>query len=162
MPSSDNITIRRGAPSDHQPIISVMPDWWDGRDLTASLPKVFFIHFCDTIFIAERAGQLAGFLVGFFSQAAQDVGYIHFVGVHPDLRKAGLGRRLYQKFFRACQAKGRTTVKSCTSPVNKLSIGFHQNMGFTIEPGDSYIDGIPITVDYLGGNNPLVLFKKVL
>ena len=35
------IEIRTGRPSDHEAVISVMPDWWDGRDLTSMLPKVF-------------------------------------------------------------------------------------------------------------------------
>ena len=139
-----------------------MPDWWDGRDLSAMLPKVFFIHFSDTIYIAERHGELAGFLVGFFSQAQEEVGYIHFVGVHPDCRKAGVGRMLYEKFYGACRAQGRGVIKSCTSPVNQLSVGFHQSMGFELEPGDGEVDGIPVTMHYLGENDPKVLFKKTL
>ena len=41
----DNIRIRNGMPSDYERIITVMPEWWDGRDVTALLPKVFFLHF---------------------------------------------------------------------------------------------------------------------
>jgi predicted GNAT superfamily acetyltransferase len=156
------VIIRGGRPSDHQQIIRVLPDWWGGRDLTAMLPKVFFLHFNDTIYIAEKAEQLAGFLVGFYSQADQDTGYVHFVGVHPDCRKFGVGRMLYEKFFDACRAQGRVVVKSCTSPVNKLSVVFHQRMGFEIEPGDGVIDGIPVTTNYLGEKNSKVLFKKTL
>ncbi len=160
--TNSDITIRNATPADHPNIISVMPDWWDGRDLTAMLSKVFFIHFSDTVYIAERNGELAGFLVGFFSQADQNVGYIHFVGVHPEVRKLGVGRMLYEKFFDACLAKGRAMVKSCTSPVNKLSVGFHQRMGFEIEGGDGVLDGLPVTMNYLGENDPKVLFMKAL
>jgi predicted GNAT superfamily acetyltransferase len=161
-PPDDQITIRGGVPEDHQRIIPLMPDWWDGRDLSAMLPKVFFRHFNDTIYIAERAGQLVGFLVGFYSQTDQETGYIHFVGVHPEYRKLGVARMLYGKFFDACRGQGRAIVKSCTSPVNKLSVMFHQAMGFEIESGDSVIDGIPVTTDYLGENDSKVLFKKIL
>lgn len=139
-----------------------MPDWWNGRDLTSMLPKVFFIHFHNTIFIAELKNEFVGFLVGFFSQTDETVGYIHFVGVHPNYRETGIGRLLYQKFYDACKTNNRSIVKSCTSPINKLSIQFHQRMGFEIEPGDGMIDGVPVTLNYLAQNDSKVLFRKEL
>lgn len=157
------ITIRNGTPEDYETIIGVMPMWWDGRDLTHMIMKLFFYHFKDTIFIAEKEGELTGFLVGFLSQSAADQGYIHFAGVHPDHRKAGLGRTLFQNFFNICKQHGRNVVRSCTSPINKQSIAFHQRMGFDILPGDSEIDGLPVTTDYHKKNDtPKVLFRKVL
>lgn len=158
----NNIKIRNGRPSDHENVISVMPDWWDGRDLTSMLPKVFFIHFHNTIYIAELKNELVGFLVGFLSQTDDKVGYIHFVGVHPNHRKIGVGRLLYQKFYDFCIAKSRSIVKSCTSPINKLSIDFHLRMGFVIEPGDGIVDGVPVTMNFLRKNDPKVLFRKEL
>jgi ribosomal protein S18 acetylase RimI-like enzyme len=162
MERSDKIEIRNAEPSDHLRVINVMPQWWGGRDLRSSVLKVFFIHFCNTIFIAQKGDELVGFLVGFLSQTDSKEGYIHFAGVHPDMRKIGLGRNLYQKFFETCLEHSRSIVRSCTSPVNKLSIGFHQHMGFTIEPGDSIVDGIPVTMNYLRENDPKVLFMKEL
>ncbi|MBN2039188.1 MAG: GNAT family N-acetyltransferase [Spirochaetes bacterium] len=158
----NKVSIRNARPSDHQNIVSVMPEWWGGRDLSSSVLKVFFIHFNNTSYIAEINGELAGFLVGFFSQTEEKTGYIHFVGVHPGFRKAGVGRILYQTFFDACGANGRIIVKSCTSPINKLSINFHRHMGFEIEPGDMLIDGIPVSSNFLRENDPKVLFRKEL
>ena len=158
----NQIEIRNAKPSDHSRVINVMPQWWGGRDLSASVPKVFFIHFYNTIFIAHKGNELVGFLVGFLSQTDDKEGYIHFAGVHPDMRKVGLGRALFQKFFEVCTAHSRSIVRSCTSPVNKLSIGFHQRMGFVIEPGDKIVDGVPVVMNYLRENDPKVLFKKEL
>ena len=118
----DEVKIRNGKPLDHENIVSVMVDWWDGRDLSPAVLKVFFIHFKNTTFIAQIGNQLVGFLIGFMSQCEEGVGYIHFAGVHPQFRRAGIGRLLYEKFYAACKANGRSIVKSCTSPVNKLSI----------------------------------------
>lgn len=162
MNAIDHITIRNAGPSDHENVISVMPSWWDGRDLTSMLPKVFFVHFRNTAYIVELNETMVGFLVGFLSQVDERVGYIHFVGVHPEYRKAGIGRRLYQRFYDACTTNDRWIVKSCTSPINKLSIGFHLRMGFTIEPGDGVVDGVPVTMNYLRANDPKVLFLKEL
>jgi len=158
----NEVRIRNARPSDHGKVISVMPEWWGGRDLSSSVLKIFFIHFTNTTFIAEINNQLVGFLVGFLSQSEEKVGYVHFAGVHPKFRKAGIGRLLVEEFYKVCKTKNRTIVKSCTSPINKLSIAFHQKMGFTIEPGDGMIDGVPVTLDYLGKDNPKVLFRKEL
>ena len=158
----DDVIIRNGQPLDHDNIISVMPEWWGGRDLSSSVLKVFFIHFKNTTFIAEIDGRLVGFLVGFMSQSEANVGYIHFAGVHPQFRKVGIGRLLYEEFCFVCKANDRSIVKSCTSPVNKLSINFHQKIGFEIEQGNGVVDDVSVTLDYLGKGNPKVLFKKVL
>lgn len=162
MSELDHVKIRKGKPLDHEKVVSVMPMWWGGRDLSFSVLKIFFIHFSKTTFIAEIGDELIGFLVGFMSQSEERVGYIHFVGVHPQFRKFGIGRRLYEKFYAACKANGRSIVKSCTSPVNKLSINFHRKMGFEIEAGNGIVDEVPVTLDYLGKGNPKVLFKKIL
>lgn len=160
--AAKDLILRNGGPSDYENVIAVMPDWWNGRDLTSMLPKIFFIHFHNTIYIAELKNELVGFLVGFLSQSDDNVGYIHFLGVHPNYRKAGIGRLLYQKFYDACKTNGRAIIKSCTSPINKLSIAFHLRMGFIIEPGDGKVDGVSVTMDYMRKNDPKVLFRKEL
>ena len=134
-----DIKIRNAEPSDYHRIISVVPGWWDGRDLTAMLPELFFDHFCDTSFVVEQGTELIGFLVGFMSQARLQEAYIHFVGVHPDYRKKGIGATLYENFFEICRKRGRTIVRSITSPVNTGSIAFHTSMGFQVERGDKEI-----------------------
>ncbi|MDB4444183.1 GNAT family N-acetyltransferase [bacterium] len=156
------IRIRKADPSDHSEIISVMQYWWDGRDLTAMLPRLFLIHFNDTSLVIEKDAEFIGFLVGFLSQSRKDEAYIHFVGIHPNHRKRGLGGALYERFFRFCREQGRMIIRSCTSPVNRGSIAFHTRMGFQIESGDSQVDGIPVTVDYNGPNDDKVLFTKYL
>jgi ribosomal protein S18 acetylase RimI-like enzyme len=158
----DGITIRYAVPSDHPRIISVMPEWWGGRDLTGMLPKLFLVHFHHTSLVAERDGEFVGFLVGFLSPSRKHEGYIHFVGVHPDFRKKGLGREIYRRFFSICREHGRSLVRSCTSPVNKGSIDFHKKLGFAIDAGDGAVDGVPVTPDYNRPNDPKVLFKKYL
>jgi ribosomal protein S18 acetylase RimI-like enzyme len=154
--------IRQIRPSDYRPVISVIDGWWNGRHMADMLPRLFFEHFTDTSFAAERDGELAGFLVGFVSQSHPAEAYIHFVGVHPDERGRGLGRQLYERFFAAVQARGRDLVRALTAPVNQGSVRFHQRMGFDIEPGDSEVDGIAVTSGYDGDGNDRVRFVKHL
>ena len=130
------IKTRNAIPSDHARITAVMPAWWGGRDLTAMLPNLFLIHFSDTCFVVEQGTELVGFLVAFLSQSLPDEAYIHFVGVHPDFRKAGVGADLYERFFKICRERGRTIVRARTSLVNTGSINFHTRMGFQVEYGE--------------------------
>jgi ribosomal protein S18 acetylase RimI-like enzyme len=158
----DDLTIRNIEPSDYQPIISVLNDWWGNRNMNDMLPKLFFVHFRNTSFVAEHEGKIVGFLIGFLSQTFPDQAYIHFAGVHPDYRRKGLARKFYRHFFESAQKHGCKIVRSVTSPVNKLSIAFHLRMGFSIEPGDILIEGISVAENYDGYGGDRVLFVKLL
>ncbi|HEU5490577.1 MAG TPA: GNAT family N-acetyltransferase [Gaiellaceae bacterium] len=118
------------------------------------LPKLFFIHFEGTSFVAEAAdGELLGFVCGFLSQTADNEAYIHFVGVTPDDRGEGLGRTLYEHFFQEVRANGRTVVRCVTSPLNQGSLAFHEALGFEVER---------IAEDYDGPGEDRVLLVKQL
>jgi ribosomal protein S18 acetylase RimI-like enzyme len=133
------MVIRHSEPADYGRVISVVDDWWGGRAMAAMLPKLFFVHFRDTSFVAEADGELAGFLCGFRSQTYDDEAYVHFVGVDPAQRGAGLGRLLYERFFEA--VRPRSVVRAVTSPVNERSVAFHQAIGFEVERVDDEYDG---------------------
>ena len=131
--------IRHAEPQDYGSVIAVIDDWWGGRQMAAMLPKLFFVHFRDTSFVAEDDGLLAGFLCGFRSQTFDDEAYIHFVGVDPAHRGAGLARELYERFFAAIAP--RRTVRAVTSPVNEQSVAFHRALGFEVDRIDEDYDG---------------------
>ena len=152
-------TLRYLEETDFQPIIQVVDDWWGGRSVAVLLQRLFFVHFRPTSFVVEENGPIQGFLVGFCSQTTPTQAYIHFVGTHPQHRGKGIGRRLYQHFFEVVSALGCTEVLCITSPVNKGSIAFHRHMGFEILPGDTTIDGIPVTSNHDGWGRVHVLFR---
>lgn len=158
----NELVIRHAKPSDYPPIIAVVDAWWDGRPMAAMLPKLFFVHFQPTSFVAEQGGEIVGFVVGFVSQTFPDVAYLHFVGVHPGFRGSGLGRTLYERFFAAAKDLNCRMVRCVTSPVNKGSIAFHRRMGFYVEAGDKIIDGIAVHESYDGKGEDRVLFCKAL
>jgi ribosomal protein S18 acetylase RimI-like enzyme len=134
--------IRHAEPADYGRVIGVVNTWWAGRQMAPMLPKLFFVHFESTSFVAEDDdGELAGFLVGFLSQTHDDEAYVHFVGVDPRQRGSGLGRELYEHFFAAVRAEGRSVVRCVTSPVNADSVAFHESIGFRVERVDENYDG---------------------
>jgi ribosomal protein S18 acetylase RimI-like enzyme len=135
------LNIRPAEPTDHARVAAVIDDWWGGRRMRDMLPRLFFTHFRDTSFVAEEDGELAGFLCGFLSQTYPDQAYVHFVGVSPAHRGAGLARELYERFFTAARAAGRTSVHCVTSPQNAGSIAFHGRLGFEVEAEVEGYDG---------------------
>jgi ribosomal protein S18 acetylase RimI-like enzyme len=137
-----SITIRPAQPSDYGRVIGRVNVWWGGRDMAPMLPKLFFVHFEGTSFVAEDDdGQLAGFVCGFVSQTDPSEAYVHFVGIDPSRRGTGLGRKLYERFFAAARGHGCTTVRCVTAPGNEQSLSFHEALGFSVERVSEDYDG---------------------
>jgi GNAT superfamily N-acetyltransferase len=156
------MNIRPISERDHTPIIAVVDQWWGGRPMAGLLPRLFFAHFQDTSYVIEEEDLIIAFLIGFVSQSRPSQAYIHFVGIHPDHRKRGLGKRLYELLFETVRARGCDQVRCITAPINSSSIAFHRHMGFQIEKSDQERDGVPFTADYDGPGHDRVLFVKTL
>jgi GNAT superfamily N-acetyltransferase len=157
-----SFNFRHAEASDYQPNISVINEWWGGRIMADMLPKLFFVHFRQTSFVVAEDGNIIGFLIGFTSQTFPHEAYIHFLGVHPEYRKNGLGSALYERFFQAVKTLGCNRVSCVTSPVNKASVTFHLRMGFSIDPSEKAVEGISVVKDYDGRGEDRVLFSKIL
>ena len=153
-PTISRVDIRHAKPSDYGRVIGLVNVWWGGREMAPMLPKLFFIHFEGTSFVAEdEEGELVGFVIGFLSQTSDDEAYIHFVGVDPEHRGEGLGHALYERFFEEVRTSGRSVVRCVTSPVNDRSVAFHESLGFEVER---------VVEDYDGPGEDRVLLVKRL
>jgi ribosomal protein S18 acetylase RimI-like enzyme len=149
-----SVAIRHAKPSDYGRVIGRVNVWWGGREMEPMLPRLFFLHFEGTSFVAEDGDELAGFVCGFLSQTEPHEAYIHFVGVAPEYRGAGLGRTLYERFFEEVRAQGRTVVRCVTSPANEVSVGFHDALGFEVDR---------VARDYDGpGEDRVLLVKRLI
>ena len=145
--------IRHAEPGDHARVAAVIDDWWGGRRMRDMLPRLFFTHFRDTSFVAEDGtGGIAGFLCGFLSQTYADQAYVHFVGVAPAKRGAGLARALYERssMLRGPPAAHRSTVSPRRStPARSRST----KLGFVAE---AEVEG------YDGSDESRVLLRRAL
>jgi GNAT superfamily N-acetyltransferase len=164
-----DLAVRHPAEDDHARVQAVMAEWWGGLGGEAGtlqrallLPRLFFQHFTDTSYLAERHQQLVAFLIGFLSQSQPGVAYVHFVGVHPAHRRAGLGAALYERFIDQVSRRGIATVKCITGPANRTSIAFHVGLGFELEPSGNVVDGVPVHSDYDGPGLDRVTFVREL
>ncbi|MFI9047785.1 GNAT family N-acetyltransferase [Streptomyces sp. NPDC053427] len=165
------MTLRRPAGSDHPRLQVALAEWWGGQGGAAGalqrqllVPRLFLQHFAETSCLVERAdGTLHAFLIGFLSQTEPKAAYIHFVGVHPEGQRSGVGSALYHRFFDTVRALDRTQVRCITSPTNHNSIAYHTRMGFRLEPGDHVDDhGVPVHRDYDGPGLDRVSFVRDL
>ena len=148
------LTVRHAKPSDYGRVIGRVNVWWGGREMAPILPRLFFLHFEGTSFVADDdEGELAGFVCGFLSQTDPNEAYIHFVGVSPARRGEGIGRTLYERFFTEARAQGRSLIRCVTSPANEDSIAFHEALGFEVDR---------VAEDYDGPGEDRVLLLKRL
>jgi predicted GNAT superfamily acetyltransferase len=148
------VEIRHAQPADYGRVISRVNAWWGGREMAPMLPRLFFVHFEGTSYVVDDdEGQLAAFLIGFHSQSDREEAYVHFVGVAPERRGEGLGRKLYERFFDDARSAGRAVVRCVTSPANGDSVAFHRALGFELER---------VAQDYDGPGEDRVLLVKRL
>lgn len=162
---ANDVTLRRPVEEDYLRVVGVVDDWWDGRALHVLLPRLWFQHFTGTSWLAEdAAGRLAGFLVGFISPDHPEVAYCHMVATDPNLRHLGVGRRLYERFFKDARTAGAREVQAITWPGNRASVAFHRSMGFIAKggPGTQILYGTPAVAGYDYGLEDRVLLIRPL
>ena len=69
-------------------IVSVIDRWWGGPTSALAHP-LFFHELGENALVVEDEGRIVGFLLGFIT--AKGTGYIHLVGIDPDVRRRGVG-----------------------------------------------------------------------
>jgi GNAT superfamily N-acetyltransferase len=113
---------------------------------------MFFYEFGEHALIAEQDGQVIGFLFGVMVPGPSATGYVHLVGIHPDHRRRGVGKRLYAQFNERCQGAGMKRIKSLASSGHEGPVRFHESMGFESTE----------VADYAGPGRSRVVFVKEL
>jgi GNAT superfamily N-acetyltransferase len=131
-----DVRYRRPTEADYAKVVRGIDDWWGERHVDVLLPRLWLQHFTGTSWLAEAAdGRLAGFLVGFLSPDRADEACCHLIGTNPSLRRQGIGRELYKRFFADARAAERQRVVAVTWPANRVAVAFHVALGFEPERG---------------------------
>ena len=143
--------IRGLTKADYDYIISVLDQWWGGPAGRRADP-MFFYEFGEHALVAESNGQLIGFLLGVLAPAPAATGYVHLVGIHPDHRRRGVGKRLYEQFAERCRGAGMKRLKSLAASGHEGPVRFHESMGFESSE----------VADYAGPGRSRIVFVKEL
>lgn len=149
--------IRGITKQDFDHVVSVLDRWWGGPSREQAHP-IFFYELGEHALIADDGGEVIGFLLGFVSAGGPAdagggrVAYVHLVGIHPDHRRRGVGKRLYEVFLERAKQAGAERAKAITNVGNEGSIEFHRALGFEVLED----------ADYAGPSRPRVVFTKPL
>ena len=142
---------RKITKGDFDQIVEVIDRWWGGPMANFAHP-MFFYELGDNALIVEEDNRLVGFLLGFIVFKPPKTGYVHLVGIHPDFRRKGVGRILYETFTERCRGLGCERMKAITTSGNEGSLRFHQALGWTASEVE----------DYAGPDRKRVVFTKEL
>jgi GNAT superfamily N-acetyltransferase len=156
------MNVRHITKRDFNRIVEVIDHWWGGPIGTFAHP-IFFYELGDQALVIEQGSEMIGFLLGFIvpraehaatASAADSVktGYVHLVGIHPDYRRRGVGRQLYDRFVEESRVAGCLRMKAITTPGNEGSIRFHVALGWNMQDVE----------DYAGPGRRRIVFTKPL
>jgi GNAT superfamily N-acetyltransferase len=154
------MNVRRITKSDFNRIVEVIDHWWGGPISTFAHP-IFFYELGQQALVVEQGVDMIGFLLGFAAPAveapgdaptAPRTGYVHLVGIHPDYRRRGVGRLLYDRFTAGCREAHCLRMKAITTPGHEGSIRFHVALGWNVQEVD----------DYAGPGRRRIVFTKSL
>ena len=143
--------IRGITKADFDYIVSVLDRWWGGPSSERAHP-VFFYELGSDALIAEDGGEVVGFLLGFMATHEPPTAYVHLVGIHPEHRRLGVGKRLYARFTERATEAGASMLKAITTVGNEGSLRFHEALGFVVKEEP----------DYAGRGRSRVVFTKYL
>jgi GNAT superfamily N-acetyltransferase len=152
------MNVRRIEKSDFDRIVEVIDHWWGGPISTFAHP-IFFYELGECALVVENGLEMIGFLLGFQAPGGRAgtvddarTGYVHLVGIHPDHRRRGVGRLLYDSFTQDCREARCSRMKAITAPGNEGSIRFHVALGWDTHEID----------DYAGPGRRRIVFSKQL
>ena len=131
----------------------IIPAYHAGRYLRATL---------DAVLDHAKSANWAAYDASIRRRADRrmEIGYVHFIGVHPDHRRHGIAGRLYKIFAGELKKRGARIISGITADINKLSQAAHRGMGFKFKDSDTVIDSIPVHLDYDGKGRHRVIFYK--
>jgi len=131
------VLVRGITKSDYDFIVSVLDRWWGGPSGVPAHP-MFFFELGDHALVAELDGSIVGFLFGFGVDRPEPTGYVHMVGIHPDHRRAGIGKILYAAFTERCRERGAVRMKTIAVSGDEVAIAFHRALGFDVTEEADY------------------------
>lgn len=113
---------RLGQPSDAAAVGALITLTWDEATDTDWISRVI-AQPTHTIWLAESAGELAGFCVGFptMSHAGEKRWEIDLLAVHPSLRGQGIGKLLVAKSVQTGRERGAASQRGLIAVGNTAS-----------------------------------------
>ncbi len=110
------------------------PTVWDGAAMAGLVRKAGVLeantcyaylllctHFADTCLIAERDGEMYGFVAAYRPPAQPDTVFVWQIGVHPKARGTGLGKKLLSRLVTVPACQSVRFLEATVDPSNEAS-----------------------------------------
>lgn len=115
-------------------------------------------HFSQTCCVAEKDGEMVGFVTGYRHPKEEGVYFLWQVGVHPDASGHGLGKRMMKEILGRDVCRGvrelQTTITKSNEPSRGLFASFARDEGAEMREEEFF------TAEHFGGtgHEPEYLF----
>ncbi|MEO9310270.1 MAG: GNAT family N-acetyltransferase [Nitrososphaera sp.] len=88
----------------------------------------------DLIYVAERKGEIVGYLFLYVDAAIRSIkrGWVFNLGVKEEYRNQGIGKSLMRKAIKFSKDRRASTVEFLVKKENKAAIKFYKDLGFEI------------------------------
>jgi ribosomal-protein-alanine N-acetyltransferase len=140
----DILMIRRFRPSDLESAMELDREVFGGYD--PSIFTTFYEHHPRTSLVAERNGDVVGFVLGFKHTPLE--GRVFWLAVRPGYQSRGVGRKLLISILRTFRFIGAVSATLEVRISNKRAQALYSSLDFemtTIYPG-YYSDGEPAII----------------
>lgn len=164
-PASAPPTLRHATESDHAAIAAVIDEWFAGRRIAHLAGRSWFRHVGSTSWLAVDEGDRpVGLLLGFRSQDHPEEAVIHLLGVDPNRRRQGMGRRLVEAFATDLAERGATEVVALAWPGDPPAVAFFRAVGFRADdgPGSQNLFGTPAFADFEAPGDDRIVYRRRL
>jgi L-2,4-diaminobutyric acid acetyltransferase len=102
--------------------------------------------FADTCIVAEDAGRLAGFVIGYRPPPRPDTVFVWQIGVAPDARGLGLGGRILDALLEADACAGVRFLDTNVTPSNAASRAMFHALARRLDAGVEELEGFESTL----------------
>jgi ribosomal protein S18 acetylase RimI-like enzyme len=125
--SQANIVVRRATCLDWPALARLFPVLFP--EVNARGVSYRLRHGDNVTLVARRHRRLAGFC-HFIEERLPGVAWLDYLGVHPQLRRSGVGERLLGEFERHAAARGLRRTELTVLKANRAAIAFYERNGY--------------------------------
>jgi diaminobutyrate acetyltransferase len=100
-------------------------------------------HFSETCVVAERNGEMIGFIIGFVPPSRPDTVFVWQIGVSPTARRMGLGKRMLNELIARDACDDVDYLEATVTPSNKASAALFRGFARSRSVPCAVSEGIP-------------------
>ena len=125
--------------------------------------KIILNYFGNSSFIAIDDNRVLGWVFGFKSQFDPNIFFLWQLGVHPKVRRRGVGLQLIERLIEVARGLGSTKMRSTVIRENVASRDLFEKCGFNniSESKENFLTDQygPYIPNYYAENEDLVLYE---